>query len=126
MAVSFRQRKSIEEQRFEIVFHLKAFSAGRTRKSWRIQNDGVELLAFSRQSGQHCAHVVSFATHSYEQDYQQVRRCWRFGQQRPVVVDRVCTEGEAGIAANLARKSAAWKETSTGDGQSIAEPVSAE
>jgi SNF2 family DNA or RNA helicase len=32
---------------------------------------------------QHCAHVVTFAvTHSYEQYYQSVRRCWRFGQTR--------------------------------------------
>lgn len=54
---------------------------------------------------QHCAHVVTFASHSFEQDYQAVRRCWRFGQTRPVVVDRVATEGEAGISANLRRKS---------------------
>ena len=53
---------------------------------------------------QHCAHVVTFASHSFEQDYQAVRRCWRFGQTRPVVVDRVATEGEAGISANLRRK----------------------
>jgi hypothetical protein len=56
---------------------------------------------------QHCAHVVTFATHSYEQHYQAVRRCWRFGQQRPVTVDVVATEGEAGVAANLRRKSEA-------------------
>jgi len=58
VAVSLRQRKRVKEQRFEVVFHLKAFSAGQTRKSWRIQNDSVKFFAFSRQSGQHCAHVV--------------------------------------------------------------------
>lgn len=31
---------------------------------------------------QHCAHVVDFPSHSYEQYYQGVRRCWRFGQTR--------------------------------------------
>ena len=56
---------------------------------------------------QHCAHIVAFATHSFEQDYQSVRRCWRFGQKNPVVVDRVVTEGEAGISKNLARKALA-------------------
>jgi Helicase conserved C-terminal domain len=56
---------------------------------------------------QNCAHVVSFASHSYEQHYQAVRRCWRFGQTRPVTVDVVSTEGEAGVAENLRRKSAA-------------------
>jgi hypothetical protein len=54
---------------------------------------------------QHCAHVVTFASHSFEQTYQSVRRCWRYGQTRPVVVDTVMTEGEDGVRANLARKS---------------------
>lgn len=56
---------------------------------------------------QHCAHVVTFASHSYEQYYQAVRRCWRFGQKRPVVVDLVATEGERGVKDNLLRKSEA-------------------
>lgn len=56
---------------------------------------------------QHCSHVVTFASHSYEQYYQAVRRCWRFGQKRPVVVDLVATEGERGIKENLRRKSEA-------------------
>ncbi len=56
---------------------------------------------------QHCAHVVTFASHSYEQYYQSVRRCWRFGQQRPVVVDIVSTEGEAGVRQNMLRKAEA-------------------
>jgi hypothetical protein len=56
---------------------------------------------------QHCAHVVTFPSHSYEQKYQSVRRCWRFGQERPVRVDIVMTEGEQRVAANLRRKSEA-------------------
>lgn len=56
---------------------------------------------------QHCSHVVTFASHSYEQYYQAVRRCWRFGQTRPVVVDIVSTEGEARVGANLRRKAEA-------------------
>jgi hypothetical protein len=56
---------------------------------------------------QHCAHVVTFASHSYEQYYQSVRRCWRFGQEREVVVDLVATDGERGVADNLRRKSEA-------------------
>ena len=53
---------------------------------------------------QHCAHVVTFASHSYEQYYQAVRRCWRFGQTRPVTVDVVTTRGEAQVMKNLQRK----------------------
>lgn len=56
---------------------------------------------------QHCAHVVDFPSHSYEQRYQGIRRCWRFGQTRPVVVDTVHTEGEARVMENLQRKAAA-------------------
>ena len=56
---------------------------------------------------QHCAHVVTFASHSYEQYYQSVRRCWRFGQERPVTVDIIATEGERRVQENMARKAAA-------------------
>ena len=42
---------------------------------------------------QHCNHMTFFPTHTYEQYYQAVRRCWRFGQTRPVLVDIVTTEG---------------------------------
>jgi hypothetical protein len=55
---------------------------------------------------QHCADITTFPSHSYEQYYQGVRRCWRFGQQRPVTVDIITTEGEADVLANLRRKSA--------------------
>lgn len=54
---------------------------------------------------QHCNHVTFFPSHSFEQYYQGVRRCWRFGQQRPVTVDIVTTEGERGVLRNLQRKS---------------------
>ena len=56
---------------------------------------------------QHCAHVTFFPSHSFEQYYQGVRRCWRFGQMHPVVVDVVTTEGERGVMKNLQRKAVA-------------------
>ena len=56
---------------------------------------------------QHCAHVVYFVSHSYEQYYQAVRRCWRFGQNQPVKVDVILTDGEERILENLKRKSEA-------------------
>jgi hypothetical protein len=55
---------------------------------------------------QHCAHVVTFVTHSYEQFYQCVRRCWRFGQRRPVTLDVIATEGEVNVRKNMDRKEA--------------------
>lgn len=54
---------------------------------------------------QHCNHITFFPSHSYEQYYQGVRRCWRFGQERPVTVDLVTTEGELGVLKNLQHKS---------------------
>lgn len=56
---------------------------------------------------QHCAHVITFASHSWEAYYQEVRRCWRFGQLRPVTVDIVLSEGEQRIRENMQRKAAA-------------------
>ncbi len=49
--------------------------------------------------------MVYFPSHSYEQYYQAVRRCWRFGQTRQVHVDIVTTEGGIEIQRNLQRKS---------------------
>jgi hypothetical protein len=56
---------------------------------------------------QHCHRMTFFPSHSYEQWYQAVRRCWRFGQTQPVTVDIVTTEGGARALANLQRKARA-------------------
>ena len=53
---------------------------------------------------QHCHTVLMFPSHSWEQYYQAVRRCWRFGQREPVDVHIVTTEGEHRVLANLQRK----------------------
>ena len=56
---------------------------------------------------QHCAHVVTFPSHSFEQYYQSIRRCWRYGQTQSVTVDIVTTEGERDVLQNLQRKQGA-------------------
>ena len=54
---------------------------------------------------QHCNHVIFVGvTHSLESYYQSVRRCYRFGQQRPVRVDIVTSELEGKVLENLQRK----------------------
>lgn len=53
---------------------------------------------------QHCNHMTFFPTHSYEQHYQAVRRCWRFGQKRPVNVDLIFTRGDENVINSLKRK----------------------
>jgi len=56
---------------------------------------------------QHCAHETFFPSHSFEQWYQAIRRCWRFGQKKNVVVDVVASEGEIGVLNNMNRKAKA-------------------
>ncbi len=78
---------------------LEAFSEGNARVLITKPKIGAWGLNF-----QHCNHVTFFPSHSFEQYYQAVRRCWRFGQKRAVRVDIVTTEGERGVMQNLQRK----------------------
>ncbi len=58
-----------------------------------------------------CNHIAFCGlSHSYEQFYQAVRRCWRYGQQNPVEVDVVVSDQETAIVANVLRKGAASDE----------------
>lgn len=78
---------------------LLSFANGQSRVLITKHKIGAWGLNF-----QHCNHVVEFPSHSFEQHYQGIRRCWRFGQKRPVNVDIVTTEGERGVLKNLQRK----------------------
>ena len=53
---------------------------------------------------QHCHHMTYFPSHSYEQYYQATRRLWRFGQEDPVKVHLIYTDGGRRIMDNLNRK----------------------
>lgn len=55
---------------------------------------------------QHCAHMTVFAGYSFEQYYQGIRRCWRFGQKRPVIVDHIVSDGEGEVLEARRRKAA--------------------
>jgi SNF2 family DNA or RNA helicase len=78
---------------------LEAFALGKVRVLITKPKIGAWGLNY-----QHCNHVLFFPSHSFEQYYQAVRRCWRFGQKRPVIVDLVTTEGEREVMKNLRRK----------------------
>lgn len=92
--------------------------AGRTPEERKIElydafeNGELRTLVIKPKIGawglnwQHCSRVVMFPSHSYEQYYQAVRRCWRFGQKRAVTVDVVSTEGEIRVLANMRKKAA--------------------
>ena len=91
--VAGKHADTIKEERF------MAFSEGQSRVLITKPKIGAWGLNF-----QHCNHITFFPSHSYEQYYQGVRRCWRFGQERPVNVDIVTTEGGQNVLANLQRK----------------------
>lgn len=53
---------------------------------------------------QHCQHTVYFPTFSYEQYYQAIRRFWRFGQKKEVIVDLVFSDGQKRVLDSLKAK----------------------
>lgn len=56
---------------------------------------------------QHCARMVFVGLNdSFEQLFQALRRCWRFGQTRPVHAYFVASELEGNVVSNLLRKEA--------------------
>jgi hypothetical protein len=79
-----------------------AFTSGQIRVMATKEKIGAWGLNF-----QHCHHVLSFPSHSFEGYYQGVRRCWRFGQKHDVIVDTITTEGEQSVLENRQRKAAA-------------------
>lgn len=54
---------------------------------------------------QHCHNVLYLGLDdSFEKWYQSIRRCWRFGQKKPVNVVVVTTDAESAIVDNVKRK----------------------
>lgn len=79
---------------------MLAFSEGRVR----VLISKPSLCGFG-MNWQHCARVAFVqVTHSFEQTYQAIRRCYRFGQTRPVQVHMTYGHLEAQIVENLERK----------------------
>lgn len=89
----------------------------------RIEDKRDRLLGFARgeirvlvtkpkiaghgMNWQRCSRMVFVgASHSYEQTYQAIRRCWRFGQLNAVDVHVIRAETEGAIVANFRRKEA--------------------
>lgn len=78
---------------------LTAFSRGEIRVLVTKPSIGAWGLNW-----QHAHRMTYFPSHSYEQYYQAVRRMQRFGQQHPVQVDLITTEGGRTALENLHRK----------------------
>ena len=91
--VAGRHSESLKEER------MMGFSDGQIR----VLVTKPRIAGFG-MNWQHCSDVFCFPSHSYEQYYQTVRRCWRFGQTRQVTVNIVATQGEKLIMKNMLRK----------------------
>jgi DNA modification methylase len=76
------------------------FTAGRIR----VLVTKPSIAGFG-MNWQHCAKVAFVGlSDSWEQYYQAVRRCWRFGQTRAVDVYLITAETEGAVVANINRK----------------------
>lgn len=54
---------------------------------------------------QNCNNVIFVGlSDSFESYYQAIRRCWRFGQERPVKAHIIISEAEGAVKANIERK----------------------
>lgn len=81
---------------------LAAFASG----SARVLISKPSICGFGL-NWQHCADVAFVGvTDSWEAYYQAVRRCYRFGQKRPVAVHIFASELEGSVVKNLQRKEA--------------------
>jgi len=86
----------------EKVGAVEAFIRGEIR----VLVSKPAILGFG-MNFQHCAHMAFVGlSDSYESYYQTIRRCWRYGQRRPVQVWIVLSEAERLIAENVRRKEA--------------------
>jgi hypothetical protein len=64
----------------------------------------VSIAGFG-MNWQHCSRMVFIGIDdSWEGLYQAIRRCWRFGQTRPVDVHLVLSSAEIRVLENLKRK----------------------
>jgi superfamily II DNA or RNA helicase len=81
---------------------IKAFLSGATR----VLITKIKVAGFGLNFQQ--CHNMAFVGigDSYEQYYQAIRRCWRFGQQHPVNAHIIVSDAERAIVSNVKQKEA--------------------
>jgi DNA modification methylase len=77
---------------------------GFTEGKFRVLITKPKIAGFG-MNWQHC-HNMAFVglSDSWEQYYQAIRRCWRFGQKHPVNVHIITAETEGAVVKNIKRK----------------------
>jgi hypothetical protein len=79
---------------------LIGFSEGR----YRVLVTKASIAGFG-MNWQHCNEMDFVGlSDSYEQFYQSIRRCWRFGQKREVFANVITADTEGAVTANIKRK----------------------
>ena len=79
---------------------LLGFAAGKSR----VMVSKSSIAGFGL-NWQHCWNMAFVnLSHSFEDQYQAIRRCWRFGQTHPVNVHLFLLESEIAILENVERK----------------------
>lgn len=77
---------------------------GFTEGKYRVLVTKPSIAGFG-MNWQHCANMAFVGlSDSFEQFYQAVRRCWRFGQTREVTAHVVVAETEGAVVENIRRK----------------------
>lgn len=97
-SVEVEGSQSIEEKEDGIV----GFLTGRYR--CLVSKPSIAGWGINAQN----AHIMIFVglSDSFEQMYQAIRRCWRYGQSHPVDVYIVISDAEGAVRENIARKQA--------------------
>jgi len=87
----------------------------------RVLVSKLKILGYG-MNFQHCSRMAFVGiSDSYEQYYQGIRRCWRYGQTKPVNVSIVVSEAERMVVENVRRKEAAAADLSANLLQHLAE-----
>ncbi len=105
-AVTARISEAVEVRGSHTAERKEERLAGFADGSVRVLLTKSSVAGFG-MNWQHCATMI-FAgrSFSYEAWYQAVRRCWRFGQTRPVTCHLIVAEGEEQIGRVIERKGA--------------------
>lgn len=77
---------------------------GFTDGRYRVLISKPSICGFG-MNWQHCNNMAFVGmSDSYEQQYQAIRRCWRYGQANPVNVYQIVSEADGDVVANINRK----------------------
>jgi hypothetical protein len=86
--------------------HKEKAMVGFAKKEFRVLVTKPSIAGFG-MNWQNCSNMIFVGlSDSYEQFYQAIRRCWRFGQLNEVNVHLVISEAEGAVKANIERKEA--------------------